>query len=134
MRGKLDELDNLGVVINTTNYSNSDLSRNLTRNIFTISKNEIQRPGLANFVLADNEAVKMTIVPNGNADKVYPVTVETPPGCIALSEASGTYYGNKEQPEIALKYKFTKGGKYYSVEETLILRQDPMKDLRFEEW
>lgn len=134
VKGKLDELDDQGSVINTTNYNNADLSRNMTRNIFTLSTNEIQRPGLANFVLANNEAVKMTINPNGNADKVYPVTVETPSGCIALSETSGTYYGNKEKPEIALKYKFTKGGKKYSVEETLVLRQDPMNDLRFEEW
>lgn len=134
VKGKLDELDDAGAVVNTTTYSDADLSRNITRNIFTISAKEVQRPGLANFVLADNEAVKITVQANDNTDKVYPLTVEAPSGCTALSEASGTYYGNKERPEIALKYQFKKGGKKYRVEETLVLRQDPVNDLRFEEW
>ncbi len=117
-----------------TVYSNSDLSQNITRDIFTISTKTVQRPGLANNAVVATEAVKMTIVPNGSPDKIYPVTVETPAGCLALSDTEGTYYGNKERPEISLKYKFTKGGKNYSVEETLILRQDPEKDLRYEVW
>lgn len=134
VKGKIDELDADGNVIATTQYSNADLSKNMTRDIFTLSRKEIQRPGLANFTIAEDEAVKMTINENSDIGKVYPVTVEAPEGCIGLTDASGTYYGNKEQPEIALKYKFTKSGKNYSVEETLILRQDPINDLRFEEW
>lgn len=134
VKGKLDELNDAGVAVKTTTYSDADLSRNITRNVFTVSATEVQRPGLANFVVADNEAVKITVQANDHADKVYPLVVEAPSGCTALSEASGTYYGNKERPEIVLKYKFEKGGKTYRVEETLVLRQDPVNDLRFEEW
>lgn len=134
VKGKLDELDSNGNITNSTFYNKTDLNQNITRDIVTLSAKAIQRPGLANLVVTDKEAVKMTITPDGNAEKIYPITVETAEGCIALSETSGTYYGNKNQPEITLKYKFKKGNKVYSVEETLILRQDPLKDLRFEEW
>lgn len=134
VKGKLEELDDTNAAVKTTVYSDADLSRNITRNVFTVAAKEVQRPGLANFVVEANEAVKIKVQENDHADKVYPIVVEAPAGCTALSEASGTYYGNKERPEIALKYKFEKGGKKYRVEETLVLRQDPVNDLRFEEW
>lgn len=134
VKGKVDELDGSGNVVNTVTYNNSDLSRNITRDVRTLSVNTLLRPGLANMVVGNKEGVQITVNPDGNSEKVYPVTVETPQGYTALTETSGTYYGNKDKPEIALKYKYKKGGKTYSVEETLVLRQDPLEDLRFEEW
>jgi hypothetical protein len=134
VKGKTDELDAGGNVIATTAYNHADLSRNITRDITTLSRNVIQRPGLADFVLNAKEAVKMTILTDGAEGTVYPVTVEAPDGCIALTDASGTYDGSTAQPQITLNYSFVKGGKSYRVEETLVLRQDPLKDLRFEEW
>ena len=43
-------------------------------------------------------------------------------------------YDENDVLTLSLKYTYEKNGKYYNVEETLIRRQDPLKDLRFEEW
>lgn len=134
LKGTLTELDGTGNSISEVVYNNLDLTKNLTRDIFTVSKNTIQRPGLANYLANATEAVRMNVIPNNNADKIYPITIETPTGCLALTNTEGTYDAGKAQPEIHLKYDFTKAGKFYRVEETLVLRQDPLKDLRFEEW
>jgi len=134
LKGTLSELDGTGNVISEVIYKNPDLSKNLSRDIFTVSTNTIQRPGLANYLVSATEAVRMNVIPNNNADKIYPITIETPAGCLALTNTEGTYDAGKAQPEIHLKYDFTKTGKFYRVEETLVLRQDPLKDLRFEEW
>ncbi|MPN51197.1 hypothetical protein SDC9_198839 [bioreactor metagenome] len=134
LKGTLSELDGTGNVISEVVYDNKDLSKNLTRDIFTVSSNTIQRPGLANFLVNPTEAVRMIVVPNDNVDKIYPVLLETPQGCLTLNNTEGEYYAGKLQPEIHLKYSFTKNGKNYRVEETLVLRQDPLLDLRFEEW
>jgi hypothetical protein len=80
------------------------------------------------------EKVQLKIVPDGNPGKTYSVEVGTTQGGITITEGSGTYYGNKANPEIELRYAFSKGGKNYRVEETLILRQDPLYDLRVESW
>lgn len=134
LKGTLSELDGTGNSISEVVYNNLDLSKNLTRDIFTVSTNTIQRPGLANYLVSATEAVRMNVIPNNNTDKIYPITIETPPGCLTLTNTEGTYDAGKTQPEIHLKYNFTKAGKFYRVDETLVLRQDPLKDLRFEEW
>jgi hypothetical protein len=134
VKGTLSELDGTGNAISEVVYNDTDLSKNLTRDIFTVSSGTIQRPGLANFLVSATEAVRMTIVPNDNTDNIYSVTLETPQGCLALTNTEGEYHAGKTQPEIRLKYDFTKSGKNYRVEETLVLRQDPLLDLRFEEW
>ena len=36
--------------------------------------------------------------------------------------------------EMDIKYEYAKDGKNYKVEETLVRRQDPYRDLGFEEW
>lgn len=134
VKGTLSELDGSGNIVGETVYDNADLSRNLTRDIFTISTKTIQRPGLANFLAGANEGVRMTVISNENVDKIYPVTLETPQGYSSLTNTEGQYDAGKAQPQIHLKYDFTKNGKKYRVDETLVLRQDPLQDLRFEEW
>jgi len=143
VKGQLFELDAPGGnTVNTVPYSNNDLVSNFTRDIYTVDRYTVVRPGIANYALSipqdsihEDERVQMKIVPDGNADKIYNVEVSTSPGTItAITDGSGTYYGNKENPEIDLKYAFVKGGKNYRVEETLILRQDPLYDLRVETW
>lgn len=134
LKGTISELDGTGNVLNEVVYNDQDLTKNLTRDIFTVSRNTIQRPGLANFLASSTEAVRVNVIPNNEADKIYPITIETPPGCLLLTNTDGFLDAGKAQPEIHLKYDFTKAGKFYHVEETLVLRQDPLKDLRFEEW
>jgi hypothetical protein len=62
------------------------------------------------------------------------VAVESATGGIAISNGEGIYHAKKENPEFVIKYNFSKGGKNYAVEETLLLRQDPLLDLRVETW
>jgi len=143
VKGQLFELDAPdGNTVNTITYSDKDLVKNITRDVYTRDRYTVTRTGIANYALSfpsgqteADERIRMKIVPDGNADKTYNVEVSTDPGSItAITDGSGTYYGNKENPEIELKYAFTKGGKNYRVEETLILRQDPLYDLRVEYW
>ena len=40
----------------------------------------------------------------------------------------------KRAPQFDLEYTYEKAGKYYHVVEKLVLRQDPLYDLRVETW
>ena len=131
VKGSLFELSN-GEVINTTNYNDKDLIKNMTRNMVTSSSNVLEKPGVANFVVAGNEKVKLTVQPSDT--NTHNVLVETADGGIAISDGEGVYHADKENPEFVIKYSFTKGGKNYRAEETLVLRQDPLYDLRVETW
>lgn len=133
IKGKIHEIKD-GATINTTEYSNGDLIKNIVRNVESSDKNTIIREGVANFPVIGTEKVQLKIERNDNADKTYNVLVQRAIGGINITDGSGTYYGNKEKPEIEVKYSFDKGGKSYRVEETMILRQDPLLELRFEEW
>lgn len=132
VKGNLYELDNAGQVVNTTTYDDKDLIKNMTRDIKTLSTNVLERPGLANFPASTTEKIKLTIMPDDT--DTYKVLIETANGGIAISNGEGAYYVKKDRPEIVVKYAFTKGGKNYRAEETLILRQDPLNDLRVETW
>ena len=128
VKGKLKELNAAGEVVETKIYENKDLTQNITRNVSSLSKNVIVREGVADYTVASTENVKMTMQPD------HTVIVETLDGGLAITDGSGSFDDTKERLEISLKYRFTKEGKQYEVEETLIRRQDPLKDLRFEEW
>jgi len=135
VKGNLYELDVPGGnAIDTINYENKDLIKNITRDISTIDRHTLLRPGLANFTATATEKVQLKIVPTDNADKTYSIEVTTATGGVVITNGSGTYYGNKTNPEMALEYDFVKGGKNYRVKETLTLRQDPLYDLRVETW
>lgn len=65
------------------------------------------------------------------------MTVGTADKCVLISEGSGTYnYDSEGTLTLNIRYKFTSpsDGKEYAVTEELIRRQDPLQDLRFEEW
>jgi hypothetical protein len=135
VKGKLFELDAPGGnIVNTITYSESDLVRNITRNLSTLDRHTVVRSGLANYTVIPAEKVQLKIIPDGNPAKTYALEVGAAPGGVTITEGSGAYYGNKANPEIELRYAFQKGGKNYRVEETLILRQDPLYDLRVEYW
>jgi hypothetical protein len=135
VKGKLFELDAPGGnTVNTVTYSESDLTKNITRDVSTLDRYTVVRPGVANYTVIPAEKVQLRIVPDDNADKTYSVEVGTAPGGVTITDGNGVYYGNKANPEMELRYAFTKGGKNYRVEETLILRQDPLYDLRVETW
>lgn len=130
-KGKVTTLDVLGNDVETDYYSVSDLSQNITRDLTTIGRNTVYRNGLANRPIDDTtEKVKLTF----NDDNT--VTVSAVDGCIQINNGTGTFTYDKSTFDVTieLNYEYTIDGITYRVEENLIRRQDPLKDLRFEEW
>jgi hypothetical protein len=123
-KGVERELDDQGNVVNVTNFSNPDLSKNQAWSLETQALNEVSTSGAG--TVAGNNSLKLT----KNEDNT--VTMEKVSGAITLIDGAGVY--NEDEREFYLDYKYSLGGTDYSVTDTLILRQAPEKDLRFEEW
>ena len=79
------------------------------------------------FPAAAGERIKLTFGADGA------LTVASVDGGLAVTEATGTYTAG-DRLKIDLSYKYVKGTTEYAVQETLLRRQDPAKDLYFEEW
>ena len=135
IKGKLEELDASDNVVDTKTYNNKDLIKNYTCDLQTTARNILNKPqvSMTNPTVI-SERIQLTFNIDNNKDKIYNVTIQQGTGGGSITDGSGTYYGNKEQPEIQLNYSFVKGGKNYRVEETLVLRQDPLYDFRVESW
>ena len=116
VKGKVTNLSTQQV----TEYSNKDLSQNMTRDFVSLGRNKVRRPGFENTLES--------------------VNIEAG-GSVAITDASATLDPAAEslefvgkQPKFTLSYKYTKGGVTYQVDEELIRRQNPEADLRFQEW
>jgi hypothetical protein len=104
-----------------SSYTNKDLSRNITLDLATLSLNAVKSPNAGksanvplNLNISNNTAVTIT---GNTANSV---------------SGSGTY--DPTAKSFYLNYKYTNAAKNYSVLDTLILRQAPELDLRFETW
>lgn len=136
VKGTVTEINSFGELVgDPVKYINNDLSKNIVRSVTTVSRNVVCRAGVANN--SDDvasEKVLLTI----NDDNT--VGVSTAEGGIEIKNGSGTYKYSYDDVnvvssmEMDIKYEYTKDGKNYKVEETLIRRQDPYRDLGFEEW
>ena len=109
-------------------YFNKDLSRNITRDLTTVSRNVIRRTGFGSVNVAGEV---LDIIVNDDLS----VKLEAA-GSVAIEEASASLNPEADglELEFTLSYIFERGGVRYKVEETLIRRQNPEADLRFEEW
>ena len=115
-----------------------------TCNITTLAKNKILRPGIANETAGDKNAIRLIIENNNEIGGDYNVKVEVNNGNINILESEGKYItkgeytfngnGDKPCPQIDLEYIYESGNKYYKVSEKLVLRRDPLGDLRVEMW
>jgi hypothetical protein len=116
-------------------YSNPDLTANPTRDLSTRSASQVVRPGVANIVMGSGESasVLLTVTPS-NSGGEYDVTVSDGGGSLPITGVSGKYHVKDKNPEFVVSYYFERGGKFYKVDETLILRQDPNLDMRVETW
>lgn len=128
--GSRVEINDAGEEIGTPEiYRNADLSKNITRETSTVATNVLERKGVSNFTTdVASEKVQLTFGENGS------LTVGTAAGGIEISDASGSYDNSGERLVLDMTYSFSKGGKRYRVTEQLTRRQDPLKDLRYEEW
>lgn len=112
---------------NIVTYSNADLSKNLTRELTTVSRNKLVRNGVAN-TTDKNEKVLLNFNEDGT------ITVGTAEGGIAIIEGNGSWDDSGSRTVISLTYSYEKNGITYEVAEELHRRQDPLKDLIYEEW
>lgn len=134
VKGSVVELDAIGgnPVGNPVTYSESDLINNFTRDFTTRSVNSVVRPGLANLAAGAGN-VLLTVSSASTGDNVYNVEVGTA-GNVEIYNGSGTYYKKDKESEFVVTYQYTREGKHYKVDETMVLRQDPLYDLRVETW
>lgn len=128
--GSRVELDDQGQEIGTPEiYRDADLSKNLTRATTTVSADVLTRAGVSNFTTdVATEKVQLTF----HADKT--LGVGSADGGIEITDGSGSWDDSGDRLVLNMTYGFTKGGKRYRVTEQLTRRQDPLQDLRYEEW
>lgn len=137
--GRIQEFNSDGTPISDIiSFKNKD--DNQTKELVTILANELCLYGLGDVlydVVNGVTDVKMNLVLNN--DKT--VTLSQAEGGVKLLEGNGTYEYSYDEENldskmiINISYKYERNGKIYSVEnEILTRRQDPYRELRFEEW
>lgn len=105
-------------------YSESDLNKNATWDMGTIALNQIQAPGAGS-----RSTPKLALtVNNDNTVSVINQSLTAPNNIVG----SGTYLANSKT--FYLDYNYNQGTNTFEVKDTLILRQAPELDLRFQEW
>lgn len=137
--GTVAEVDASGTALGSpVNYGNThDIINCSTVGFKSTAPRTVVCPGVGN----EKENVgSVTLIMD--VDKNVVVTgVE---GKAAISDASGSYKTEGDYdyvanvgtraPQFDLEYTYVKDGKYYHVAEKLVLRQDPLYDLRVETW
>lgn len=125
-KGTQQELDGTGAVVNEVIYNKKDLSQNAVWGLSTVALNSVATSGAGNFS-GNNDQFLLTV----NADNT--VAIESAPGSdIAVVSGSGQY--DKTKDSFYLQYQFNRSGVVYNAKDTLVIRQAPEMDLRFEEW
>lgn len=128
IQGKISLLNDDNGVIEEVEYCNNNMSQNDVRLVSTKSRFKVSREGIANWTISDNQCVNLIFNDDGTMD------VEVEGDNILPIEGGGTFNEVDGKLELILEYKFAKGTQIYSVKEVLTRRQDPLNDLRFEEW
>ena len=137
--------DNGNIIEGTTVvYKEKDLINNNTLELSTLAKNKLLRPGVANLAKSNINRFQLTIDNNGESGSDYNVQIEGIEGGVTIIEGNGSYIaqsptytfnsGDKPCPEVNLNYTYELAGKRYKVKEQLVLRRDPVNDLRVESW
>lgn len=137
LRGTMYELDEFGDPMESVSYYQKDLVKCLTRNLLTQSRTELIKMGVGNLSAGNVNRCLLTIEKNASKVQEYNVYLSSIPGAVTILEGTGTYYGLPEDggmPRIELSYTFTNGTRTYHADEEMILRQDPLYDLRIEYW
>lgn len=146
--GSVKEINKDGTPIegieNKTYGNNIDIIKSPICTVTTLAKNKVLRHGIAEIISDDMYSLELTIENNNEVGGDYCVTINVNKGNIQIIEQEAkyisrgefTYNGNGDEPcpQINLKYVYTLGGKYYDVNEKLVLRRDPIDDLRVETW
>lgn len=115
-KGKETKLSDNSVTV----YSKKDLSQNATFDMLTNSLNSIKTPGAGTSL---NVPLNLAITNTSVA-----ITGNT------ANEVTGSGTYSPDMKTFYLNYNYKNGANKYSVVDTLILRQAPELDLRFDEW
>ena len=146
LQGEVSEVDGNGNIIDGTTvvYKEKDLIKNNTLQLTTLSTDKLLRPGVANLAKSNTNCFELTIGNGGESGADYPIQVKGVEGGVTIVKGSGRYIsksptytfnsGDIPCPEINLDYVYELSGKRYKVTEQLILRRDPLDDLRVESW
>ncbi|WP_372753237.1 BT_3987 domain-containing protein [Labilibaculum sp.] len=111
-----------GFPTDTTTFYDADLSQNDVKEFSTLGLNTISATYFGSSITGDME---LTVNDDNTVDVTSDdVTITNDDNCI-YDEDEKTFYLNVE---------LTKSSISYSVSDTLILRQDPEDDIRYEEW
>lgn len=102
-------------------YSHIDWSRNKTRVFTTLSPSECEITGIGS-----EDSEKMKIVFGAN----HAITLSS--SSLNVTDLGSSY--DPEREEYHLRYSYIKSGKVFRVDERVKQRNDPEKELRFEEW
>ena len=120
-KGTQYTLDSEGTPVDTIVYYNKDLSQNAVKEFVTESLNVISTDKFGSNIAGDME---LTV----NSDDSFDLSSSD----VVINSYDGTYL--KDENTFYLDVNLTKSGITYLVKDTLILRQAPELDLRFEEW
>ena len=148
LTGNVVELDEAGNPIESTRQSygdKQDIIKSPTCVLTTLSKSELIRPGIGDPATDKKDNLRLTFENNGNFGGNYKVQIGTEKGFRPIETITGNYIHKSEEytfngngdvpcPEIALKYIYEMDEKHYQVDEKLVLRRDPIDDLRIETW
>lgn len=126
-RRVLTQLDGVGAVDTTYVLSDKDLIKNdvwsfTTQGLYSV-RVEGNLPSSTNKIVMD-----LALSPTDNTVALAPASG----GTATITNGSGEY--NPDKDEFYLSYEYTHNSIDYRSADTLILRQKPEKDLRFEEW
>lgn len=121
---KGSETDNATGLITT--YSFSDLIKNKTRDLTTLSLTSLDMGGIG--TKNPSALYKLLILLNTDGS----VSLSAATGGVILTDMGSSYDASNKI--FVLKYSYVDAGKTYTVDEQIIQRQDPELDLRFEEW
>ncbi|MCX6309250.1 MAG: DUF1735 domain-containing protein [Bacteroidia bacterium] len=110
----------------TKKYYSNDWSKNKTRSFTTLSPDSTDMTGLGSDASADKMKIKFA------ANKAVTLGNSTSSPTITIVDMGSSY--DATTGEFHLIYTYLKTGKTYKVDEYLKQRNDPEKDLRFEEW
>lgn len=123
VRGEQTELNTQGNEIEESKiiYSHADWSRNKTRAFTTMSPSECVMNGIGS---EDSEKMKVII------GEDHAITLSSLD--LNVTDLGSSY--DSEREEYHLRYSYVKSGKIFRVDEYLKQRNDPEKELRFQEW
>ena len=110
----------------TTTYSFSDLIKNKTRDLTTLSLTNLDMGGIGTRTASALYKMLISLKADGS------IALSTETGGVAVTDLGSSYDASKKT--FTLKYSYIDVAKTYTVDEQIIQRQDPELDLRFEEW